>query len=274
MKSNIRAPLAAVVLLSAFVSGAAAQAVVSTGESLLEPRLLVGERRADGTREAGLELTVRQGWKTYWRNPGEAGVAPSFDWSGSDNLADVTVEWPVPEVFESFGLRTAGYSGTVVLPLRLVAEHPEEPIDLALEATFGVCREVCVLEEVELGFLIPPEATGPAAERIAAASAARLPTGEAAGVEELSCELSGSGRDRTFRARIGFDRPLADPYVALEAPERGWFHGTETLLKGDTVEIVSTLSLESANTWIDRSSIAITVLDPAVAAEIRGCEAG
>ena len=35
---------------------------------------------------AGIELRMDDGWKTYWRNPGDSGVPPQFDWSGSTNL--------------------------------------------------------------------------------------------------------------------------------------------------------------------------------------------
>ena len=40
---------------------------------------------------AGVEITMAEGWKTYWRNPGEAGVPPNFDWSGSTNTASIKV---------------------------------------------------------------------------------------------------------------------------------------------------------------------------------------
>jgi DsbC/DsbD-like thiol-disulfide interchange protein len=34
----------------------------------------------------GIQLRMDDGWKTYWRNPGDSGVPPQFDWSGSKNL--------------------------------------------------------------------------------------------------------------------------------------------------------------------------------------------
>ena len=48
---------------------------------------------------AGLTIRLAPGWKTYWRAPGDAGIPPSFNWSGSKNVADVRVQFPVPEVF-------------------------------------------------------------------------------------------------------------------------------------------------------------------------------
>src|SRR6185503_21375598 len=50
----------------------------------------------DGSIEGGVELLLESGWYTYWRNPGEAGVPPVFDFSGSENVADVEVRYPTP----------------------------------------------------------------------------------------------------------------------------------------------------------------------------------
>src|SRR5262245_41286607 len=40
---------------------------------------------------AGVEIKLADGWKTYWRNPGEGGLAPRFDWSASKNLGSAHV---------------------------------------------------------------------------------------------------------------------------------------------------------------------------------------
>src|SRR5882672_10363619 len=50
----------------------------------------------DGAIEGGIELVLESGWYTYWRNPGEAGVPPVFDFSGSENVAHVEVLYPTP----------------------------------------------------------------------------------------------------------------------------------------------------------------------------------
>ena len=67
---------------------------------------LDGWRQPDGSRLAAVEIRLAPGWHTYWRVPGDAGIPPSFDWSGSSNLASVAYEWPRPEIFDSFGMRT------------------------------------------------------------------------------------------------------------------------------------------------------------------------
>jgi len=36
----------------------------------------------------GLEFALAPGWKTYWRSPGEGGLPPALDWTGSSNLGE------------------------------------------------------------------------------------------------------------------------------------------------------------------------------------------
>lgn len=64
-----------------------ASATPSLPPGLSEAQLLPGWETADGHRVAALKLVLEPGWKTYWRSPGDAGVPPVFDWSGSEILA-------------------------------------------------------------------------------------------------------------------------------------------------------------------------------------------
>ena len=65
-------------------------------ENVAESRILTGWRDANGTHYAALEIMLAPGWKTYWRTPGDAGIPPQFNWSGSENLSAVGVSYPVP----------------------------------------------------------------------------------------------------------------------------------------------------------------------------------
>ena len=60
-------------------------------------RLLSGDRKG-GEWLAGIEIALDPGFKTYWRNPGESGLPPRFDWSGSENVKSVDIRWPAPRV--------------------------------------------------------------------------------------------------------------------------------------------------------------------------------
>ncbi|MEO0820279.1 MAG: protein-disulfide reductase DsbD domain-containing protein [Pseudomonadota bacterium] len=251
---------------------AEAQQIVSTGQSFLSARLLLGEGRDGGVHEAGLMLDIAPGWKTYWRNPGEAGVPPQFDWSGSENLAELRVDWPRPVAFQSFGMTTLGYGGRVVLPLTVVAEDPAEPVRLRLSAMLGVCRDICVFEQANLSRLIGPGESGPEGWLIEAAQASVPPRAEDAGVSLTACRIAGAGTERQLSARISLpDGAQTDPMVVLEGPAESWFESQTVSHDGDELVVEATLAVFEAGAWIDRSDIRMTVLADAMSADIQGC---
>lgn len=102
------------------------------------------------TVSAGLRIQLNEKWKTYWRSPGEVGVPPVVEWSGSENIADVEFMWPAPTRFTAFGIENFGYSDEVVFPLRVTLEKRGAPVTLSAQVQLLVCSEVCVPEEFEL----------------------------------------------------------------------------------------------------------------------------
>lgn len=106
-------------------------------------RLLLS-RPADGAIQGGIEIVLEPGWHTYWRNPGETGVPPVFDFSGSANVADVKVLYPAPERYDDGASVSLIYRDEVVFPLAVTPKAPDEPVTLQVEAKFGVCRDICV----------------------------------------------------------------------------------------------------------------------------------
>src|ERR1700724_4458772 len=91
-----------------------------------EARLIAGSvmKAADATYlHAGVEIRLDAGWKTYWREPGDSGVPPTFDFAGSDNVKSVTVLWPAPERFpDGAGGNSVGYIRRGRVPLRMAPQ--------------------------------------------------------------------------------------------------------------------------------------------------------
>jgi DsbC/DsbD-like thiol-disulfide interchange protein len=120
-------------------------------------------RLIGGGAMVGVELQLPEGWKTYWRTPGEAGgVAPAFDWSGSSNLASAEVLYPAPKRFTDRLGDTIGYKGSVTFPVRLTAEDASRPIEVKLAVDYGVCKDICVPARADLALTVPPDAPLPA----------------------------------------------------------------------------------------------------------------
>jgi DsbC/DsbD-like thiol-disulfide interchange protein len=100
---------------------------------------------------AGVEIKLDPGWKTYWRDPGDSGVPPTFDFSGSENIKTVTVLWPAPARFpDGAGGNSIGYLGHVVLPLLVAPLDAMKRTSLRLKLGYDVCGNMCVPVDADL----------------------------------------------------------------------------------------------------------------------------
>jgi DsbC/DsbD-like thiol-disulfide interchange protein len=117
-------------------------------------RLIAGASLKSGGAawlRAGVEIRLEPGWKTYWRYPGDSGVPPTLDFSGSENIKSVTVLWPAPERFaDGAGGDSIGYTGDIVFPLRIVAQDAAKPSSLHVKLGYAICANLCVPAEAEL----------------------------------------------------------------------------------------------------------------------------
>jgi len=99
---------------------------------------------ADGKMRAGLEIKLQPGWKTYWRYPGDSGVPPRLDFSGSENFGSARVLYPAPHQFSDGSGTAIGYTGSVILPLQISPRTPGKPVRLRLKLEYAVCEKLCV----------------------------------------------------------------------------------------------------------------------------------
>jgi len=167
--------LSALLALAALVAAGPALAGTSPWSEATGARLRLiapgGPPAADGTLSLGLEISLEPGWKTYWRHPGEAGLPPEIDLSGSTNLAGATIDFPAPRRFVDGGATSIGYSGDVVLPIRLTPEDPALPVMVDARVHYGACKELCVPASGEARLMVSL-ATRPDAEVAARFAAA------------------------------------------------------------------------------------------------------
>lgn len=257
-------------LIAAFAAAFAAAPAVA-GDAHARTALTSGWAEADGARMAGLTIALAPGWKTYWRQPGDAGVPPRFDWTGSENVADVAVIWPRPHAFDSFGYRTIGYEGEVTLPLRVIALDPDKPITLRLAFDYGVCSDICVPAHDRLALIIAPDG-GAGSASIAAALATRIVLAAEAGLIVERCTIAGAGDARrfegAFRPGAAFD---AAPAVVIEAGDDIWFAPAEVRVSDGVVHASAVMETLTPDLWVDRANIVVTLLGEDQAISVPAC---
>lgn len=166
--------------------------------------------------DMGLAVDLEQGWYTYWRMPGEAGLAPSFDWSKSENVKDVKVHWPTPKRFSTLDIYSFGYENGFVLPLDVTPEEMSKPVTLALKLDLVICHEICIPATLSVAKSLPAGAVQAAQDNaILKEARERLPS--SIDTDRLALSTAVLGKDAivvTGFSRDGFG-PATDVFVEV-----------------------------------------------------------
>src|SRR5690606_14364867 len=161
-------------------------------------RLIAGTAARGAERlRAGIEIRLAPGWHTYWRYPGDAGVPPRFDFSGSRNLADAKVSYPAPDLLTDETGSSIGYEKGVIFPLLVTPKDASRPVRLHVVVDYAVCEKLCIPAQGTVE-LILDGGTGTAEPRLAAAEA-RVPSAASAAEAGLSLRRlrNGNGQPPT-----------------------------------------------------------------------------
>ncbi|WP_339763379.1 protein-disulfide reductase DsbD domain-containing protein [uncultured Hoeflea sp.] len=173
--------------------------------------------RSDGMIAGYLDIALDPGWKTYWRDPGSAGIPPTLDFSQSQGITFEKMDYPAPVRVDDGYAIWAGYTEPVQFPLtfRPTASAGGQIHALAF---IGICEKICVPFQAELVVDLPENLTAqdPVKPDVDQAFA-RLPeaAGSDFGINTASLDLSGN--QLTVLAKLPAFRPsgvAAELFVA------------------------------------------------------------
>ncbi|MEM7766811.1 MAG: thioredoxin family protein [Pseudomonadota bacterium] len=109
----------------------------------------------------GLHLVMDEDWHVYWRNPGDAGLAPVILWDEGAPFTETTRDddfsWPVPELLPVLPgeIMDYGYSGAVTLPFAYdVPSDVTGLIRFSGTADYLICKDVCIPETAPVTFTL------------------------------------------------------------------------------------------------------------------------
>lgn len=207
-----------------------------------------GVAPGSATISLGLVLEYAEGWKGYWRTPGEVGLPPEIDWTGSTNLASAEILWPAPKRFEAFGIENFGYIGDVVMPVRAILQDPGQPLDLRASVSLLTCSDVCVPLTFELALDLP---SGTGIDQTSAGAIATFVARVPANPEESDIRVETVAVDATSSALFvtaQSDRPFKSVDVFPEFGSLVTFGKPDIRLSDDRSKLWARIPL---NTWSD-----------------------
>ncbi|MEM6635869.1 MAG: protein-disulfide reductase DsbD domain-containing protein [Pseudomonadota bacterium] len=244
-----------------------------TNQALAALQVLPGWVTASGTRMVAFQITLEDGWKTYWRSPGDAGIPPHFGWEGSRNLEEVSVHWPQPQVFHDYGLRTVGYENELVLPIELTSRAAGAPIRLAGSVSIGICKDICV--PVELAFDAELSGAGQKDQAISAALKSRPVPAASAGMGRAVCSVAPIDDGLRVSAQIEVPSGSPDVIAIMELADPSvWVSDAQVTRTSGGLEVTADMvPPEAAPFAMARRDVRITLVGQERAYELQGCDA-
>ena len=151
--------LAGLALFGAATSAdAAPQSSLATDQVRLE--LLREAPSADGSVRGALVIDLAPGWKTYWIDPGAAGIPPTIDFSATKGLKDADLRLPAPHRFGEGFARSNGYDAPLAAAFTLTPRKGETLGPVTASVMLGVCHDICIPVQATLTADDADEKTG------------------------------------------------------------------------------------------------------------------
>lgn len=261
--------LSLVLMLGIFVPAAIAAPAYAANKD--EPRVTASLHGAtaaagnDATVKTVVQITPLNGWKTYWRTPGDAGLAPVMDWKGSTNFKSATVSYPAPHRVIEYGLDNLVYKEKTLLPVDIAVETPGEAVALKLRLDLLLCKEICVPDKFDLTLDLPAgEATPSPDAQLYADALAALPkaTGEDVTFTRVWLDAGPDNKSYVMASAKLTSAPAPDADLFIEHPAPFTYgkpvfskNGDETVMRA---EIHSTENFEMMQSELAKADFTLT----------------
>lgn len=164
-------------------------------------------------------LAVDPGWHVSWRNPGETGLPTRLAWRLPAGVRAVRETWPVPVIAHTDVGATHTLAGEIPWLVEFAVDGgsgADRPIQLTIR--YGVCRNVCIPEQLIVrgvlpggASVVPPPVTATLRARLAADGgtiAARRHGQSELCLERLPGSWSGSGIEMVADSGRNLDAAL------------------------------------------------------------------
>jgi DsbC/DsbD-like thiol-disulfide interchange protein len=232
----------AALLLGALAAGgshSANEGNLPDARGLVQAELVVETSTLQRGKSAWLavHLKMRPGWHTYWRNPGDSGLATTIRWTLPPGVSAGPIVWPQPDKFGSRTIAGYGYADDVALlsTLSVATDFAPASVTIGALVSWLACEKVCIPGSQQLTIALPVTDAIPVADRAAkmlfARTRQRIPQRApfAATFEldeqHLRLRVPGSALSRTVKSEMmfyPFDNTIIDhgaSQALLSGPE-------------------------------------------------------
>lgn len=187
-----------------------------------------GPLGSNGELRGALQIDLKPGWKTYWRDPGSSGVPPVFDLTANGEWTSATLDFPAPQRHHDESGSWAGYDYPVSLPVVLKAAPGKAPASVDGSVFLGVCEKICVPLQAPIALTIDTAATPSDETMIVEAAWAALPAPATAEFGVLGSAVANDpATGETVVGALKAPSGISDFFLA---GEQGYLFGETSLL--------------------------------------------
>lgn len=189
--------------------------------------------REDGTIGGILDIALEPGWKTYWREPGSAGIPPMLDVSASQGIALEAMRYPPPVRVDDGYAIWAGYTAPVRLPL-VFRRTASGDAEIRAQAFIGICEQICVPFQAEFTIDLPEGSVAPdEAKSMIADAFARLPEAPGSDFSVEAAIVDADGKQLEISANLPAFRPSGVVPELFVAGPQGFAFATPKLMSDE-----------------------------------------
>src|SRR5580692_6309097 len=214
-----------------------------------------------------LELNIRDGWHTYWRNPGDSGEPTKLTWQLPPGFTAGDIVWTTPHRFEIAPLVNYGYAKHALHLVQITAPKDLKagtPVSLAAKASWLVCSDVCIPEDANLQLTLPTSAQAgsvdPASAALFTAARSELPSAQPA---PTSARIQGDKLIITLGQAWGATLPQITALTFFPYDEGGIEYATpQTLTRAtDAVDLAMKVGYQPPKAGAIRGVLVVTTLN-------------
>ena len=147
---NVPILAGAAALLAAVLPAAASSSGWHDSEGGRLRLVTSGRPDAQGRLHGALDIALKPGWKTYWRDPGDNGVPPQLNIDGSTNVSGAEMAFPPPRRHDDGYGQWAGYDRPVSLPVTFTLARPDARAVIDAHVFIGLCETICIPVQAKL----------------------------------------------------------------------------------------------------------------------------
>ena len=115
----------------------------------------------------GLRLHMDADWHTYWKNPGDSGLATQIEWELPPGFEASGIHWPYPQTVRLDPLTTYAYKGEVLLltEIKVPAEAAAgQALPIKAKVFWLSCEKICIPGEAAFTIQLPVQPATPQAD--------------------------------------------------------------------------------------------------------------